>query len=219
MTCPVCGHRRARRACPALGRQICPVCCGTKRLVEIRCPDGCGYLSTARQHPPAAVQRQHDRDLQALAPTLAGLTETQQQIGLLLLGVVSASGGAETLDRTNDADVADAVAALAGTYETAAKGVIYEHRAPSLPAQRLVSSFRQMLEHLSREVQGVRLDREAVVALRGIERGARAVIERSGGASREYVELVYRVIRPWEPPPSSEGPRDQSPSGLILPGV
>ena len=39
MLCSLCGQRRAKRACPALGQQIWPVCCATKRLVEIRCPD------------------------------------------------------------------------------------------------------------------------------------------------------------------------------------
>src|SRR4029079_6022625 len=50
--CPLCGVRRARRGCPALGKQICAVCCGTKRLVEIQCPSDCAYLATAREHPP-----------------------------------------------------------------------------------------------------------------------------------------------------------------------
>ena len=35
MACPVCGQRKARRECPALGQTICTVCCATKRLVEI----------------------------------------------------------------------------------------------------------------------------------------------------------------------------------------
>jgi hypothetical protein len=57
MVCPLCGLRRARRACPALGKQICAVCCGTKRLVEIQCPSDCVYLAVSREHPPAAVVR------------------------------------------------------------------------------------------------------------------------------------------------------------------
>ena len=54
MTCPLCGARKARRACPGVGRDICAVCCGTKRLVEIRCPATCGYLQSARVHPAAS---------------------------------------------------------------------------------------------------------------------------------------------------------------------
>ena len=44
MVCPLCGERKAKRACPALNRHICAVCCGTKRLVEINCPADCVYL-------------------------------------------------------------------------------------------------------------------------------------------------------------------------------
>ncbi|HYT73137.1 MAG TPA: hypothetical protein VEL79_00190, partial [Vicinamibacterales bacterium] len=59
--CVLCSARAAKRACPALGREICPSCCATKRLVEIACPPDCGYLSAARAHPAAVVQRQQDR--------------------------------------------------------------------------------------------------------------------------------------------------------------
>src|SRR5262245_27935296 len=64
--CPLCGERRARRACPALGKLICAVCCGTKRLVEIRCPSDCSYLASAREHPAAVVVRQQQHDFDQL---------------------------------------------------------------------------------------------------------------------------------------------------------
>src|SRR5207247_6809666 len=43
--CPLCGTRRARRGCPALSQQICAICCGTKRLVQIQCPSDCTWLA------------------------------------------------------------------------------------------------------------------------------------------------------------------------------
>ena len=51
MSCPLCHTRKPRRACPALNQTICAVCCGTKRLIEIQCPDDCVYLTSAREHP------------------------------------------------------------------------------------------------------------------------------------------------------------------------
>ena len=63
MLCPSCNRRKARRECPALGRAICPICCGTKRLVEIQCPSNCAYLASAREHPAAVVRRQQERDV------------------------------------------------------------------------------------------------------------------------------------------------------------
>ena len=67
--CSLCGRRRGRRACPALGESICAACCGTKRLVEISCPPECSYLRSSQAHPPAAVQRQRERDLQLRTTT------------------------------------------------------------------------------------------------------------------------------------------------------
>ena len=53
-----------------------------------------------------------------------------------------------------DADVADAAGALAATYETSARGVIYEHQTQSLPAERLRSELRAALMELGREGGG-----------------------------------------------------------------
>lgn len=44
MKCVKCGKQKGKRACPALGGDICSVCCGTHRLKEISCPADCQYL-------------------------------------------------------------------------------------------------------------------------------------------------------------------------------
>jgi len=128
MKCPLCQSRAARRHCPALAREICAVCCGTKRRVEIRCPETCAYLGNAAAHPPAVVRRQQERDVALLLPALERLSEAQRQLFFLTLTLVDRFRG-EGLDAAVDADVADAAEALAGTYETAARGLIYDQRA------------------------------------------------------------------------------------------
>ena len=217
MICPLCGARKARRACPGVGQEICPICCGTKRLVEIRCPSTCGYLQAARAHPAAVEQRQRELDVAVIAPTLRDLTERQQQLFFLLLGVARGQAD-DPLRPLLDADVADAVSALAATYETSARGVIYEHQTQSLPAQRLVSDLQAALAELSREGRARLVEREAPHALRAIERGVRAVAALPGAGRTAYLELARRVIgaaagadatRPEDPP----APR----AGLILP--
>ena len=77
VTCPLCRTRKARRACPALGHDICTVCCATKRVTEIACPTNCVYLETAQRHPAAATKRQHERDLTVLITTLGQVSEGQ----------------------------------------------------------------------------------------------------------------------------------------------
>jgi hypothetical protein len=218
MVCPLCGTRRARRACPALGHDICAICCGTKRLVEIRCPSSCGYLQASRTHPASVEQRQRQQDLARLLPSIRDLTERQQQLFFVLLGVVRAQAP-DPLQPLLDRDVADAAAALAATYETAGRGVIYEHQPDSLPAQRLVTELRGVLAEIGRDGRARIVEREAPFALRAIERGARAVGAEPGAGRHDYLELVGRVLGPASGQRDGESREPVSPasSGLILP--
>jgi hypothetical protein len=45
-TCPRCSSRKAKRPCPALGAEICAVCCAEGRLKTILCPLDCPYLQS-----------------------------------------------------------------------------------------------------------------------------------------------------------------------------
>ena len=138
MRCPICQTRPAKRKCPARGDMICAVCCGTKRLVEIRCPADCGYLASARQHPPAVAQRQHERDVALLLPAMSELTERQSRF-FFLFQSIAVRHRADPLRQLVDSDVADATASVAGMLETASRGVIYEQAPAALNAQELAS--------------------------------------------------------------------------------
>jgi hypothetical protein len=95
--------------------------------------------------------------------------------------------------RLRDDDVAEAAGAVAATLETAARGVIYEHAAPSLPGQRLASEMKAMLAEM--EKQGVRIhDREAAIVLRAIEKGARETRKIEPGDS-SYLTLMARLLQ------------------------
>ena len=192
MSCPLCGVRKERRACPALGRTICAVCCGTKRLTEIQCPEGCVYLTTAREHPAAVVRRRQEHDVAILLPTIQGLTERQYQLFFLFQTLISRHSP-EELSRLVDDDVAEAAAAVASTLETAARGVIYEHAAQSLPAQRLAAEMRTMLAEMRQQGATV-YDREAAMVLRAIERGARDTRKAEPGDA-SYLVLMARLLQ------------------------
>ena len=146
-TCPLCSTRKAKRACPGVHREICAVCCGTKRLTEIACPPDCPYLATARVHPPAVVMRQQDRDMGFVLPRISDLTEMQYRLFLTCKPWCCNTPKA-TIPSPHDADVADAAATVAATLETAGKGIIYEHQAQSLPAQRLASEIGRSVAEL-----------------------------------------------------------------------
>ena len=192
--CPLCNERKARRSCPALGRQICAVCCGTKRQVEITCTPDCGYLISARAHPPAVVQRQQHRDRDALVPAFQGLNDRQARLFVLIATLVNRHRS-ESLQRLLDDDVAQAAEALAATLETAERGIVYDHQTSSLPAQRLVTEIKALLQELSQE-GGSAVERDAAIVLRRIERSARETRQFLDGGDTAFQQLLARVIAP-----------------------
>lgn len=209
MICPLCGQRRAKRACPALGHDICPVCCATKRQVEIRCPAGCPHLAAAKAHPSALVRRRQEADLTTLMSGVGRLSEGQLQLFFLIQSYFLRPAPAGQ-PRVVDAEVADAAGALAGTFETASRGVIFEHQASTPGGRRLAAELLGVLQEAGKG-GGSRFEREVAAVLRAIEGGARA----AGSAlsdSRTYLDLVARVL--------GEGTATERPAtetGIILP--
>ena len=187
------------------------MCCGTKRLVDIQCPGDCPYLASAREHPAAVVRRQQARDVARLVPAIQHLTERQYQLFFLFHSAI-ARHQPHGLTRITDADAADAAAAAAATLETAARGVIYEHVPQGGPAQSLAAALQAALTEI-RGQGGSVFDREAAIALRAIEEGARKV-----GAPEEgdaaYLELVSRLLQVSRTP---DPPREAPAPSLIVP--
>jgi len=208
MTCQLCGGRRARRACPALGHDICAVCCGTKRLVEIRCPSSCGYLAAAQQHPPAVVQRRQARDARFLVPIIGGLDERRYHLFTFVQSLVWRHRS-EPLSPVRDDDVAQAAAALAATYETADRGIIYEHQAASRAANGLQLAVKAGLDELEAKTRAP-IRRDAAAVLRCLERAASTARASLDGEDRAYLNLLERL---FEHPPSRE-PTDQTDADL-----
>jgi hypothetical protein len=206
VVCPLCGQRKARRGCPALDKQICAVCCGTKRLVQIECPPDCAYLAVAREHPPAAVVRQQQHDLALLVQFMRDLNQRQSQLFFLMTTFLVRYQPPE-LQPLLDDDVAEAAGALAGTLETASRGVIYEHRPASLPAERLMSAMKPVLAEAGQN-GGTPFERDAAVVMRRIEEAVRAA--RTSDDRRAFLDLLGRVIRKdaeESPSPEPDEPR------------
>jgi hypothetical protein len=200
------------------------VCCGTKRLVEIDCPPTCPYLSSSKAHPAAVVQRRQERDLGFLLPFWSSLNEPQYRL-LLLFQAITLKHAAGALLPLRDEDVAEAAAVTAATLETAGKGIIYEHQASSVPAQRLATDLRQALDELVRQSGGTppaRLERDAATALRRIEQTARQAAQAlRGDEPPVFLKLIGRVLKQTEgaSPSEPDAPPPSDPaSRLIIPG-
>jgi hypothetical protein len=215
MVCPLCRQRAARRRCPALDRNICAVCCGTKRLVEITCPADCGYLKASQAHPPASVRRQQERDLGFLMAMHEGLSPAQSELFWAVLTFVTGFRS-DPLMKVVDEDLAEGAASLAATYETAGRGLIYEHRPQSLVAQRLVTDLKAFLGNLQAEADRTvasRLERDAAVVLRRLEAGARNVRQTVDEGPATALDIATRVVA------AAASPRDETPGGrLVEPG-
>ena len=213
MVCPLCGTRRAKRGCPALDKQICAVCCGTKRLVQIRCPSDCAWLATAREHPPATVVRQRQQDVGILSRILRDLSERQSQL-LFLITTFLATYQPTELHAPIDDDVVEAISSLAATFETASRGLIYDHRPASILAERLATSLRPVLEEAGRGA-GSSFERDAAVVLRRLEDAVRDVRTFDQTNRQAFLELLRRVMSPSPEDPSVGETPDRS--RLIVP--
>jgi hypothetical protein len=119
-----------------------------------------------------------------------------------------------------DDDVAEATAALAATYETSSRGVIYEHRPASLSAERLMTALKPLLAEAGKGL-GSAFERDATVVLRRIGEALAAARADDPGNRRAYLALVARVVRRrGEPSAGTSGEQDgQAAEGtrLIVP--
>jgi hypothetical protein len=181
------------------------VCCGTKRLVEIQCPSDCQYLSSSRQHPPAAASRHQRDDISLVASFMRDLSDGQSRLCFALMMFLAQRGSTATHVLSSDdfrlgsppltdEDVAGALASLASTQETAARGVIFEHQASSLQATRLAHDIMPLLTEAERD-SGPAFARNAAVVLRRLESAARQAMAGAATNRRAFLDLVGRVMR------------------------
>jgi triphosphoribosyl-dephospho-CoA synthetase len=216
VVCPLCGTRRARRGCPALGQQICAVCCGTKRLVQIRCPSDCAWLASAREHPPAASVRQQQRDVGMVVQFMRDFSERQSQL-FVLITTFLVRYETPDLPALLDDDVAEGMSALAATFDTASRGVIYDHRPASVLAGRLTTALKPMLAEAGLGA-GSAFERDAAVVLRRIGEAVGDVRALDQANRTAFLDLLERVIS--KTPAAAEAAPDARPpesSRLIVP--
>ena len=153
------------------------------------------------------------------------MTERQHQLTMLLQGFLR--GDQQHAPAMLDDDVGQAALAVADTYETASRGIIYEHSAGTPSAERLSAELRTLIE--SQRTEGLQLtDSEVALVMRRIETGAREARSVLSGEKTAYLELLKRVLRAQptsvaDSVQSSDSDTTQHPdidrgSGLIVPG-
>ena len=158
--------------------------------------------------------RQQQRDLGLVVQFMRDLNERQSQLFFLTNTFLLRYEPPE-LRRLIDDDVAEAAAALAATFETASRGVIYEHRPASLPAERLATALKPLLAEASQNA-GTSFERDAAVVLRRVEEAVREVRALEGDNHRAFLDLLGRVIRKTDGAPDATKTEPEAPR-LIAP--
>ena len=208
-TCPLCSERVGKRYCPAKETQICSVCCGTKREIEIDCPSTCVYLKSSRIYdadkrvPDAEIaaraQKYDDEFVQRYSPVLSTLA---------MVVVEERSNSPWLVDN----DVIEVYKALNTTMKTLSSGIYYETVPEGAVRVALFKGLKSALDEMMQpnphsNVPTLKVS-EAVDVLDFL------LIAAEGNASirpksRRYLELLSQLAGPARP-------SDRS-SGLILP--
>jgi hypothetical protein len=144
MKCVLCEQRKAKRFCPAKNAQICGFCCGTKRVLEIFCPESCGYLQEGRKRDIEDYQKRVQKMDPSGQEKYRSVISRHQDVIAHLEYAISRE---RFLSRDlKDKDVAQAIDVLLDTYRTEDKGILYEKTSDNLRIEPLRQELRKIVE-------------------------------------------------------------------------
>ena len=152
ISCRLCGKRRAKRACPAVGGAICAICCGEQREVILFCPLECEFLREAHKHEKTveiAAEEISNRDVEVSEEFIRSQEE------LLLYSIYSLIQATLRTAHAVDTDVLAALAALIQTRRTAQSGLLYETRAENTVAASIQQKFTGSLKNYEEERRSI----------------------------------------------------------------
>jgi hypothetical protein len=200
--CKICSKRRAKRFCPGVGGDICPVCCGTERENTVDCPLDCEHLIAARHHEQLAPMTPDDVPNKDIRVSEDFVREHEP----LVMWLTLALGRAMEKERAVDFDAREAIGALIRTYRTRESGLIYETRPQNPYAAAIQQALLQAIEDLHKRIaeetgmHSLR-DTEVLGALVFLER-----IELQHNNGRRRGRAFYDFLRSYFPQPSAVAP-------------
>jgi hypothetical protein len=146
--CKVCEKKRARRYCPGVQGEICPVCCGTERENTIDCPSDCEHLKAARRHEEPAHITAENIPNKEVRITEDFIREHEH----LLMWLALALAHSMEKERAVDFDAREAMDALIRTYRTRESGLIYETRPQNPYAAGIQEALQASVEELHKKI-------------------------------------------------------------------
>ncbi len=214
MKCVLCDNRKAKRACPAKGQPICPLCCGEKRVLELDCPETCAFLKAGRERDSEEyaklmrsqdplLQEKHRRILSENQDVMAHLEYTIAQYRLV------------SRDLT-DRDLRGAVDILLEAYRLEDKGILYEQEAGDLRVEPLRRELREVLESYRNpggegakgtvDPRYTRLHLQSAIECLELLQAMIVLYSGNHHSGSSYVDFLARMI-----------PRKESASSIIVP--
>jgi hypothetical protein len=146
--CKLCEKRRARRSCPGVSGEICPICCGTERENTIDCPSECEFLQEARVREKPAPLTEAEFPHKDIQVSEEFLREHEQVVMSISTALARAMEKARAVDR----DAQEALEALIQTYRTLESGLIYETRSPNPYAAAIQDDLKRAVEELNKSL-------------------------------------------------------------------
>jgi len=151
--CASCNQKKGRRECPALEALICAQCCGSKRGVEIRCPDDCPYFGQAMGQKwlelfqPAWAGIKGERERKILANSLNTCFPLVIFLQRSLLAVLL------LLKDPGNQNALEALKLLEAGYRAGDRGIIYEPSSTNLNIQAIVQDMRKVVKEETGETK------------------------------------------------------------------
>jgi hypothetical protein len=160
--CKICGVRKAKRNCLAVGNGICTLCCGTEREASLSCPLECEYLQDAHGREKTVPIEEKDIPSPDITVTEEFVAAHEE---LVLFAVYSLLQATLRTPGAVDSDVLAALSALTQTHRTLEAGLVYETLSPNAIAASIQRRFSASLE----DYEKLRREREALAPLRNSE--------------------------------------------------
>jgi hypothetical protein len=148
MACKICEIRRPKRSCPAVGGEICSICCGQQRETTLDCPLDCEYLAEARKHEPENQENPDNFPNQDVRLSDTFLRDNEELLVALGRAVLMAGRGTPG---AVDFAVREALAALIRTQRTLESGLYYETRPENPVAAELCRRIQEAAAEFRRQ--------------------------------------------------------------------
>ena len=147
MKCFLCNERKAKRYCPAKNRNICAVCCGEKRGIEINCPDDCRYFINGQNYQQKKITnlRIKKDGIVAYQKKAELYRKDPQLFAKIEFGLVDAYN---QNNRLLNEDVVSALQIVLKTLKSESKGLLYKHKSEDMVINDLADILENELNEL-----------------------------------------------------------------------